>query len=344
MKIIHIESGLGNQMLDYAEYLVMKKNHPNENCYIETIIYDIPECNDINCQWNGYELDRVFGINAPNIRSIFNDEQWERIMHKVRESAFWENGWRRYSAVISSAFNEEGYSIRYTRGYPSKNTVKMQYLKRCLNCRAGYFIKRKLRPFYAKQYIRRKSTKNDIFIKTEEDIYAGHFLGLSHKDSGIEFVDEEIRKAFVFPELQDSRNITLLQEIKSCNSVAIHARRGDAVSYLDYLYKYGYFKRAVKHIRKNIQNPCFYIFSDPGNIKWCKENINIFGLNPIKDYIRYIDWNIGIESYRDMQLMSNCKHNIIAFSSYGWWASYLNNNPDKITISPNVWLDTTVTL
>lgn len=344
MKIVHIESGLGNQMLDYAEYLVIKKNHSNENCYIETIIYDIPECNEVICQWNGYELERIFGINAPNIKSIFNDEQWGRIMDKVRKSNFWEKGWRQYSAVICSAFNDEGYSIRYTRECPSKKTIKMQSVKKYLNCRVGYFIKRKLRPFYMETNIRKKSTKDKMFIKTEEDLYTGHFLGLSHKDSGIEFVEEEIKKAFVFPDLQDVKDINLLQEIKSSNSVAIHARRGDAISYLKYLYNYGYFKRAVKYIKKKIQNPCFYIFSDPGSIKWCKENIHTFGLNTERDYIKYIDWHVGTESYRDMQLMSNCKHNIITFSSFGWWASYLNDNPDKITISPNEWLNTTVTL
>ena len=64
MKIIHIDSGLGNQMLSYCEYLAMKKMNPDDDCYIETIIYEIPECQEVVCQWNGYELNRIFGINA----------------------------------------------------------------------------------------------------------------------------------------------------------------------------------------------------------------------------------------------------------------------------------------
>ena len=52
MKIIHIESGLGNQMLSYCEYLAIKKMNPDDDCFIETIVYDIPECNDVICQWN----------------------------------------------------------------------------------------------------------------------------------------------------------------------------------------------------------------------------------------------------------------------------------------------------
>jgi len=67
MKVFHIESGLGNQMLSYCELLAMKKMNPDEDCYIEKIIYSIPEPNEYISQWNGYELDRIFGIHAPDI-------------------------------------------------------------------------------------------------------------------------------------------------------------------------------------------------------------------------------------------------------------------------------------
>ena len=78
MKIIHIESGFGNQMLSYCEYLALKKMNPDDEFYLETIIYDIPECNDIICQWNGYELERIFGIDTPsNIKTLFSADEWE---------------------------------------------------------------------------------------------------------------------------------------------------------------------------------------------------------------------------------------------------------------------------
>lgn len=341
MKIVHIESGLGNQMLSYAEYLVLKKLNPDQDCYIENLVYNIPECNDVICQWNGFELEKIFHINAPNIKDILSVDDWMVVENYIRKSEFWNNNWD-YPHVYVEAFEQIGIHLKNVRGktywVPKKNIKSI-----LTNNRLGYDIKRWLRPLYQEKYIEKLSTKDKIFDNSTESTFTGQFLGLMHKNSGIEYIEQEIRDTFQFPEFKDIKNIEMAKIIEQENSVAIHARRGDMLHSNGYCYKYGYFKRAIGFVKQNVKNPLFIFFCDPGSVEWCKQNLKIFGLNSKHDRIMFVDWNKGNESYRDMQLMGMCKHNVITFSSFGWWGTFFNQNPNKITCSPNVYIDTTHT-
>lgn len=66
-------------------------------------------------------------------------------------------------------------------------------------------------------------------------------------------------------------------------------------------------------------------------MQWVRDNLKT-------DFLcHYIDFNHGRDSAWDMWLMANCKHNIIANSSFSWWGAWLNKNPDKIVITPCKW-------
>lgn len=351
MKVIHIESGLGNQMLSFCEYLAMKKANPQDEVYIETIIYDIPECNDIICQWNGYELERIFGIKAPNIRSIFSNEQWGQIINDIRESEFWLRNWN-YPVHFTNAFKNAGLDIRNIRGnFEEKGHSFMAYdrnrkktYKDILRNQDWYLFVRYYKKFlegYRNSKI--NEYKSKMFISSEDNLFTGQQLLFKYKNSGIEDIAQEVKKTFVFPPISDSKNSEALSLIESCNSVAIHARRGDMLGDNYPCYRFGYFKRAVSYIRKMVTNPIFFIFCDPGSVDWAKENSKVLGLNFKRDKIYFVDWNKGDVSFRDMQLMSKCKHQIITNSSFGWWSAWLNDNPNKITISPSHLINTTHT-
>ena len=71
-------------------------------------------------------------------------------------------------------------------------------------------------------------------------------------------------------------------------------------------------------------------------MKWGKEHLDI--PSPV-----YVDWNKGIDSWQDMYLMSCCKHNIIANSTFSWWGAWLNPNKKKVVIAPSLFLNTETT-
>lgn len=132
------------------------------------------------------------------------------------------------------------------------------------------------------------------------------------------------------------RTLLLLKEINSTDSVSIHIRRGDYVlnsSTNDYhgTCSIDYYRTAVNRILANLTNPRFFIFSD--DIVWAKENLNIWS------NMYFVDHNDMEHAWEDLILMSNCAHNIIANSTFSWWAAWLNNNPYKIVIAPEKWFN-----
>ena len=147
-------------------------------------------------------------------------------------------------------------------------------------------------------------------------------------------IEKILKNDFTFPQKTSSKNNKLINSIKKENSISIHVRRGDYVKVKKTKEYHGilgvkYYQKAIKIINNKVNKPSWYVFSD--DINWCRKNIK-----PDKN-IKYIDHNRGDKSYEDMRLMSLCKHNIVANSSFSWWGAWLNSNMSKIVIATNKW-------
>lgn len=143
----------------------------------------------------------------------------------------------------------------------------------------------------------------------------------------------DLLKLFSLKHQLDEKNQSVLDLMKATNSVSLHVRRGDYVT-LEYACEFHgvctleYYENAVKYIADKIKSPHFFLFSD--DIAWVIENLKI-------DYpYTVIDFNQK-DGYLDIELMKHCKHNIVANSSFSWWGAWLNENPDKIVVSPEKW-------
>ena len=140
-----------------------------------------------------------------------------------------------------------------------------------------------------------------------------------------------IRKEFTFKHPLKGQNLQIAKQMEKSNSVAIHIRRGDYVTDSNFaLCTKEYYQEAMDRIKREVENPVFFIFSQ--DFDWINENLTFD-----KEEVHFIDWNKGKDSYIDMQLMSLCKHNIIANSSFSWWAAWLNKNPEKRIFAPARW-------
>lgn len=126
---------------------------------------------------------------------------------------------------------------------------------------------------------------------------------------------------------------TVSSEIQGeTSSVSIHVRRSDYITDPDANALMGvlpleYYKQAIKVIKDKVKNPVFYFFSD--DLEWVKDHIDpnapSMFIETGKDYL-------------DFFLMTKCRHQVIANSSFSWWGALLNSNSGKIVISPRRWL------
>ena len=141
---------------------------------------------------------------------------------------------------------------------------------------------------------------------------------------------EDLLKEFTFAEHPNAQNKVLLDEIKKTNSVSVHIRRGDylneANKNLFYTPSVEWYKCAMEMMEKHVDAPHYYFFSD--DIAWVRENFAEMS------NATFVDVNHGADTYNDMRLMSACRHNIIANSTFSWWGAWLNTNTDKVVIAP----------
>jgi hypothetical protein len=152
------------------------------------------------------------------------------------------------------------------------------------------------------------------------------------------FIDIEdiIRKEFTIIIPQDAINQNTSEFIMGSESVSIHVRRGDYVSNEVTRHYHGtcpieYYHSAIDMITEKIEEPHFCVFSDEPD--WANKYLK-------PEYpVTYIDFNGKERAYEDLRLMIQCKHHIIANSTFSWWGAWLCQNPNKIVYAPAKWFN-----
>jgi hypothetical protein len=134
------------------------------------------------------------------------------------------------------------------------------------------------------------------------------------------------------------RNLNISQDYLS-NTISMHFRIGDYKKLPDYhpILKYKYYEMALSHIKNCNINQKFNVlfFCENDDIDDVSSIINTLK-NKFPEFI-FTRGNVSISDWEQMLLMSCCRHNIIANSSFSWWSAYFNLGNDKIVCYPSVW-------
>lgn len=147
-------------------------------------------------------------------------------------------------------------------------------------------------------------------------------------------IEDTIRKDFTWKERPGAKNRVMLEKIVGCEAVSVHVRRGDYIHDSNTKAVHGvcpieYYQTAVEILRGRVNNPHFFVFSD--DPEWTRQNLRL------SSPATYVNHNGEHKDYEDLRLMSQCKHHIIANSSFSWWGAWLAADPNKMVIAPRRW-------
>ncbi|MFM9839137.1 MAG: alpha-1,2-fucosyltransferase [Cyclobacteriaceae bacterium] len=192
-----------------------------------------------------------------------------------------------------------------------------------------------LKPYYNRKiYKERFFHYDENFTKASKDVMLS---GYWQSEKYFPDIRSVLLNEFSIKTPVDELNRRFVNDIEAVNSVSLHIRRGDYISDAKANRVHGacdekYYNTCIREIGRLVKDPVFYIFSDEP--EWAKRNMKM-------DYqFHVVDHNNADKNYEDLRLMSLCKHNIIANSSFSWWGAWLNLNPHKYVFAPRNWFAT----
>lgn len=301
MIIVRFTSGLGNQMFQYNLYNTLLKRFPDVEVKADISWFDQFS------EHQGYELCKLFKRDdnndfVINIASAADIYKCTGQFHSGPGSAKAGliNRIYRYPNRVLRVFNVHTRNRRRIDQTGFEDNAEILKQIEAIDPTVNYYI-------------------TGFFI---EEVY--------YKDRL-----KDIRGFFRFDNNLNTANLNYVNQIKSSQAISIHVRRGD---YLSDTYKdsflslsMDYYKEAVARVGEKFSNPVFYIFSDDKD--YMKEAFSWLDNKVI------IEGNTGSDSYRDLQLMSMCKANITANSTFSTWAGLLNDNEDAMVIYPAIYMN-----
>lgn len=199
---------------------------------------------------------------------------------------------------------------------------------RLMNFRKRYEFQKKYQNFFNKNHlIMCENGYIDLPKKIDGDvILKGYFQSYRYLEEN----KQEILDIFSAADKVNESDYPGLEKIKNRNSVCISIKVEHNVgSKLYDVCTREYWEKAIEYIIDHVENPLFFICSD--NVDYVLEHF--IDANKYDVVMQSKDFPV----YVSLGVMSQCKHFIIGNTSFGWWAQYLAQNPEKIVVTPSRW-------
>jgi hypothetical protein len=188
------------------------------------------------------------------------------------------------------------------------------------------------RPFSRRKYVEQEGIDFDsrlLNYAVEGTVYLD---GLWQSEGYFKDIEDVLREDLLIDPPRDSANEDMADRIRSAKAVGVHVRwfekpqpGGDGS---EYNLESGYYSRAVKWIMDRVDDPHFFLFSDDPDAARLLVKLP-------EDLVTCMDHNRGAENApADLWLMTQCKHFIIANSTFSWWGAWLSRFPDKMVLGP----------
>jgi len=299
MMIVKFCSGIGNQLYQYAVFLMLKKMYPEVEVKADISAFEDDKLlNDGNGFSYGFALSSILGVqidvaSESEIKNLSYGMVFSRQFRKVFPMFV-----KRYSGLSRLSAMRGRICPKYKR----RKELHIQNI-----------------PFNA-------YNGNIMHLDASKDYY---FDGLWQNISYLNQVEDELKESISF-----SGNLSMTakfwaDKIKSIGeqSVAVHVRRGnftiDKFAFSHDLCGLEYYMEAYNKIEKIVHQPTYFLFSD--DIEWCRHNFTDNG-KPII----YVSDSDGLSAVDEMFLMGQCANAIIPNSTFAFWSVWLGKQKKTV--------------
>jgi hypothetical protein len=122
-----------------------------------------------------------------------------------------------------------------------------------------------------------------------------------------------------------SASLEIARRMTNCESAFLHVRRIDYAHCLSSQY----YADALRILVERVKQPSLFVFGD--DLAWAKREI------PLPAGTQFVSHNDDTQNIEDLWLMTQCRHAIVANSSFSWWGAWLNDTTGRTVIGPGAW-------